>query len=181
MIETPRLILRPCREDDKPTFAAILNTPRMMAELGGVKTREAIDALVDKRIADQARYGFSYWAVELRETGALVGTCGIRIANNYPGLPVQGMYEAGWRIAEHCWGKGFAQEAAEASLAWGWANTPAARIAAWTTAGNQRSWKLMARLGMRRRPDLDFIRSAPETGEQAVQMLVYAIERPPDR
>ena len=178
MIETPRLILRPCREDDKPAFAAVLNTPLMMAELGGPAPPEAIDALVDKRIADQARHGFSYWAVELRETGALIGTCGLRIAGNYPGTPVEGMHETGWRIAEDHWGKGYAREAAAASIAWGWANTPAPLIAAWTTTGNARSWRLMERLGMARRRDLDFVRAGRAKGDAPTPLIVYAIERP---
>ena len=39
-------------------------------------------------------------------------------------------------------------EAAEASIAWGWANTDRPRISAWTNAANNRSWGLMLRLGM---------------------------------
>lgn len=172
MIETGRLILRPCRESDKPVFARILNTPGMMAGLGGVRGPRDIDALVDRRIADQAKHGHSYWAVELRETGELIGTCGIRIADNYRGIPVDGLYEIGWRIAEAHWGKGFAREAAQASIAWAWANTAAPSIAGWTTPDNERSWRLMQSLGMARRPDLDF-----ERGDPPMKLIVYVIER----
>ncbi|MDF0487168.1 GNAT family N-acetyltransferase [Sphingomonas sp. H39-1-10] len=173
MIETARLRLRPCRAADKAAFATILNTPAMMAHLGGVKTQAEIDALIDKRLADQARHGFSYWAVEERDGGALVGTCGVRIASNYPDAPVYGMHEAGWRIADSHWGRGYAREAAEASIAWAWANTDAPEIGAWTTIGNVASWRLMERLGMTRRPDLDFRRAG--ASEDAI---VYAIRRP---
>ena len=173
MIETERLILRPCRESDKPLFATILNTPAMMAKLGGVQSAAQSDALIDRRIADHALHGFSYWAVELRETGALIGTCGVRIASNYPGERVQGWHEAGWRIAEAHWGRGYALEAARASIAWAWAHTDAPRVAAWTTDANVASWRLMERLGMTRRADLDFRR------EQDAEVLrVYVIERP---
>lgn len=178
MIETARLSLRPCREEDKPAFAAILNTPAMMAELGGVRSPEAIDALVDKRIADQARHGFSYWAAELRETGALIGTCGIRIAGNYPGTPVEGMHEMGWRIAEAYWGRGYATEAAQATLDWAWAHLPVETIAAWTTAGNRKSWAVMERLGMVRAPELDFIRPGHAADDPLGAMVVYTIARP---
>jgi RimJ/RimL family protein N-acetyltransferase len=170
-IETDRLVLRACRDADRPVFARILNTPAMMAELGGMRSLGDIDTLIDKRIADQAKYGYSYWAVELRQSGELIGTCGLRIADNYPGTPVFGMHEMGWRIAESYWGKGLAHEAAEASIAWAWANTPALSVAAWTTSGNTRSLRLMERLGMARRPDLDFDRP---TG----RVLVHVIERP---
>ncbi len=176
VVETERLILRPCRESDKPAFAKILNTPGMMAHLGGVRPREAIDALVDRRIADQARHGLSYWAVETKDSGELIGTCGIRVADNYPGTPVEGMHEIGWRIAEPYWGRGFAREAAEASLAWAWKNTAAPAVGAWTTAGNRRSLALMERLGMVRREDLDF--TDDRAGSLAERLLVYLIERP---
>lgn len=178
MIETARLRLRPCRESDKPIFAAILNTPAMMAELGGVRSRAAIDALVDKRIADQARHGFSYWAVECRETGALIGTCGVRIASNYPGTPVEGIHEMGWRIAEPYWGRGYATEAAQATLDWAWACLPIETIAAWATAGNRKSWRVMERLGMTRTPELDFIRPGHAAEDPLGAMMVYTVERP---
>lgn len=177
IIATERLILRPCREADKAAFATILNTPAMMAHLGGIQPDEAIDALIDKRINDQAQHGMSYWAVEIKETGDLVGTCGIRVANNYPGMPVFGMHEIGWRIAEAYWGRGFAREAAEASLAWAWKNTAAPSIAAWTTADNHRSLALMARLGMARRKDLDFVDSRSAEG-RSERLLVHLIQRP---
>ena len=178
MIATARLRLRPCRESDKPAFATILNTPAMTAELGGVRSRAATDALVDKRIADQAQHGFSYWAVELRDTGELIGTCGIRLANNYPGTPVAGMHEMGWRIAEAYWGRGYATEAARATLDWAWATLPVTTIAAWTTAQNRASWRVMERLGMTRAPELDFIRPGHAPGDPLGAMRVYTIARP---
>lgn len=178
MIETARLKLRPCRQEDKQAFATILNTPAMMAELGGVRSTAAIDALVDKRIADQAQHGFSYWAAELRESGSLIGTCGIRIASNYPGTPVEAMHEVGWRIAEPYWGRGFATEAARATLDWAWAHLPVTVIAAWTTARNGKSWAVMERLGMTRTPELDFIRPGHAAGDPLGAMIVYTIRRP---
>ena len=178
MIETGRLRLRPCVEADKPAFATILNTPAMMAELGGVRGRDAIDALVDKRIADQARHGFSYWAVEERGTGALIGTCGIRIAGNYPGTPVEGMHEMGWRIAETHWGRGYATEAARATLDWAWRTLAVSIVAAWTTAGNRKSWRVMERLGMTRTPALDFVRPGYAANDPLGAMWVYTIARP---
>ncbi|PSJ43198.1 GNAT family N-acetyltransferase [Allosphingosinicella deserti] len=178
MILSERLRLRPCREDDKDMFVAILNTERMMAHVGGVMDRAAIEALVDKRIADQARNGMSYWAVELRGENRLIGSCGVRIADDYRGTPVQGMYEAGWRIAEADWGKGYAYEAAQASFVWLWANTGAMRVAAWTIAANRPSWRLMERLGMRRREGLDFDRPARGAARGPERQRVYVLDRP---
>ena len=45
MIETPRLRLRPWRDEDKPAFEAIINTPAMMEHFGGVAPAEQIGGL----------------------------------------------------------------------------------------------------------------------------------------
>lgn len=178
MIETARLRLRPWMPEDRPAFEALVNTPAMMARLGGLKAPADIDAMFARRLEDQARHGFCYWATMLRETGELVGSCGIRIASNYGDeAPVAGMPEIGWRVAEAHWGKGYAREAAEASIAWGWANLDAPAIGAWTTIGNDRSWGLMERLGMRRRADLDFRLRGYGPDDPVGAMIVYMLER----
>lgn len=175
MIETARLLLRPWREDDKPGFHALVNTPVMMAHFGGPVAREKHDTIIDRQIEQQARYGHCMWAVEM--AGELVGVCGLRIGG-HAGTPVPEELEIGWRIGEKYWGQGIAREAAEASLAWGWANTDRARIAAWTVIGNARSWGLMERLGMRRRADLDFRHPDFAQGDPLGAMVVWAIDRP---
>lgn len=177
MIETTRLRLRPWREADKPAFAAIINTPAMMAHFGGVAPREQIDALLDAQMAGQATDGFSMWAADWRATGELVGICGLR-RMPYPDTPVTGDLEAGWRIAQRVWGKGVAREAAGAAFDWGWANTDGPRIIAYTVVENRPSWGLMERLGMQRRADLDFRHPKFAAADPLGAMVVYAIERP---
>jgi RimJ/RimL family protein N-acetyltransferase len=176
MIETDRLVLRPWREEDRAAFVRIINTPAMMADFGGVRTAEQIDRLFDKRVADQERHGHSFWAVELRDHAELIGSCGVRVAHDYPGTPVDGMRELGWRIAEAHWRQGYAREAARAAIAWTWTNTDARELAAWTTPDNYRSWGLMERLGMTRRRDLGFI--DPDGSNPGVELFVYMLERP---
>jgi len=178
VIETPRLILRPWCEEDKPAFAAIINTPAMMTHFGGVQPRAEIDPLIDAQIAKQEAHGHCMWAVEAKADGDLAGICGLRLGG-HPGTPVDGMYELGWRIAEKHWGQGIAREAAEASRDWGWANTPARTIAAWTNADNAPSWGLMLRIGMTRRAELDFRHPRYLDNDDAIgDMIVYAVDRP---
>ena len=179
MIRTERLILRPWREDDKPRFADIVNTPAMMEHFGGLTTRASLDELLDRAMQQQARDGHCMWAVELRSDRSLAGICGVRHDERYADKPVADDLEIGWRIAQPLWGRGIAREAAEASIAWGWANTSFARISAWTTAANARSWGLMERLGMVRRRDLDFRHPRFDSDDDPFgRMIVYAIDRP---
>ena len=176
MIETERLLLRPWREEDREAFLAMNNTQAMMEHLGGVQPRAAIDARFDRRVADQARHGHCYWAAVARGSSQIVGSCGVRVADDYQGHPVAGLHELGWRIAEPQWGRGLAREAAAATIAWTWANTAASVIGAWTTEANTRSWGLMERLGMTRRPALSFRHG--RDGEAPQDLIVYTVERP---
>jgi RimJ/RimL family protein N-acetyltransferase len=178
MIESKRLILRPWTEADKPAFHDIINTPAMMVHFGGVAERAKIDKLIDSQMEGQRNEGFSMWAVETKADGALAGICGLRRSPVYADTPVGGMLEIGWRVAEPLWGTGVAREAAEASMAWGWANTDDPKIVAWTGQGNMRSWGLMLRLGMTRREALDFHHPFYAADEPLGAMIVYGVERP---
>src|SRR5262249_26960444 len=84
-----------------------------------------------------------------------LGFCGLKRANA-PGSTVTGAFEIGWRLREDAWGHGYAKEAAMASLAAGFGQFGASEIIALTVEGNAASWGLMERLGMRRRPELDY-------------------------
>jgi RimJ/RimL family protein N-acetyltransferase len=177
VIATERLLLRPWHEADKPVIHALINTPAMMANFGGPVPQSKHDALIDAQIEQQRLHGHCMWAVELRDTGRLAGICGLRIGG-HPDTPVPRELEIGWRIGEEHWGKGIAREAAQASLDWGWANTSHARVAAWTTIENARSWGLMERLGMRRRPELDFQHPSYAPADPFGAMIVYTLEGP---
>lgn len=173
MIETARLRLRPWRPDDQAEFARVLNTAAVTAHLGGVANEAALAALFERRLIDQQLHGCCYWAAELRETGELIGSCGLRIARDYPDTPVAGMVEAGWRLGESHWRKGYAEEAMRAALEWGWQVLDPEFIATWTIAENAASLALMKRLGFARAESLDFVRAV--SGEPC---LVHIIANP---
>ena len=175
MIETPRLILRPWQHSDRAPFAAMGADPEVMTFLGPLMTVEQTNDAVDRQIALQAEHGHCFWALEERETGDFLGFCGLKIMPDGCGL--DGEIEAGWRLKRGAWGKGYARESAAASLDWGFANLDVPRIVAMTVAGNIRSWGLMERLGMTRRPDLDF--DHPNVPDDSILKphIVYAKDR----
>jgi RimJ/RimL family protein N-acetyltransferase len=172
-IETKRLRLRNWREDDIEPFIRDLNVAPVMRWLGGVRTRDQQAATVRERfIAWQETRGFTFWVVERRTDGALLGFCGLKIADDV-GSPVEGELEIGWRLREDAWGQGYAKEAATASLDFAFGALAAPRVVALTAAGNAASWGLMERLGMVRRPELDY--EGPDWAQGRV--IVYRIER----
>jgi RimJ/RimL family protein N-acetyltransferase len=155
-IETARLLLRDWREADIDAFDRHTNTPEVMRWLGGVQGRAQVeDAIRNRLMRWQAERGFTFWAVERKADGELLGFCGIKIADT-PGAPIEGVHEVGWRLREDAWGQGYAKEAAIASLDFAFASLGAPRVVAITCIQNEGSWGLMERLGMTRRPEEDY-------------------------
>lgn len=173
MIQTDRLTLREWTEADIEPFLR-LNTEPVMRWLGGVRPREAMEAAVrDRFMLWQRTRGHTFWALERNSDGELLGFCGLKIADD-AGSPVEGQLEIGWRLREDAWGQGFAKEAAIASLDLAFGRFGAPHVVALTVAGNVDSQGLMKRLGMRRRPDLDFEDS--RFGPELNPTIIYSIE-----
>ena len=156
MIETERLRLRDWREEDIDPFIRHTNTEPVMRWLGGVKPADEHRGIIRDRIMRwQRERGFTFWVVERKADGALLGFCGLKLADT-EGSPIEGEYEVGWRLREDAWGQGYAKEAAIASLDHAFGPLGAERVVAVTYKENAPSWGLMERLGMKRREDLDF-------------------------
>lgn len=171
--ETGRLWLREWRKGDRAEFVRHLNTPAVMRWLGGVQDEASYTAAFDRIDGFQRDFGHSFWIVERKSDGALLGFCGLKRVNA-PGAPFPGDFEIGWRLREDAWGQGFAKEAAIASLDLAFSRFAAPHVVALTVPGNVASQGLMRKLGMTRREDLDFIdnRFGPELNPS----IVYRIE-----
>jgi len=172
--ETDRLILREWDEPDEAAFYAVMNTPAVMQHLGGVQTTEGWRAAYSRIVAFQREFGHTFWIVEDRSSGEILGFCGLKRVNS-PGAPVEltGMPEIGWRLRESAWGKGIAKEAAIAALDLAFGRFGFDRVIAMTIPANRDSFGLMLRLGMRRCEELDFTdtRFGPETNPHIVYVI----------
>jgi RimJ/RimL family protein N-acetyltransferase len=153
--ETDRLILRTIEEGDAIEQDRLLNTPSVMARLGGVKELHEIEAKHAKAMAMYACEGFSFLFMIEKASGEMVGHCGIKRVDN-PLAPNVGDHEIGWLVREDRWRRGYAEEAMRAVLEWAFTRIAAPHVVALTSEANAGSWKLMQKLGMIRREDLDF-------------------------
>lgn len=177
VIETERLIIRPWRRSDRTAYAAACNTPNVTAYLGGPGSAPEIDEAIGRITYSQLAHGFSFWAVERRSDGRFLGYCGLkRLARH--AAEMGGEVEIGWRLREDAWGQGFASEAAEACLDWAWEHLDIPRVVAMTVPANRSSWRVMERIGMTRRPALDFHHPEFARGHPLSRHLVYTIDRP---
>lgn len=105
----------------------------------------ALEILRTRVFPQYEEYGVGRWAVDLHEQGALVfiGWCGLRWDED------QGSYDLGYRFFEDRWGKGYATEAAGATLAWGRARFPDARMVARARIENHPSIRVLEKIGMK--------------------------------
>lgn len=171
--ETERLRLREWDDEDEARFYEVMNKPEVMRHLGGVQLPETWRAAYQRVRGYQRDHGHTFWIVESRESGEILGFCGLKRVNS-EGTPMKGEHEIGWRLRSDAWGKGIAKEAAIASLDLAFGSFAAPHVVALTIPPNLPSQGLMERLGMMRRSDLDFI--DPRFGEEMNPNIVWRIE-----
>ena len=174
MYRTARLVLREWSDSDADPFAALCADVEVMEFFPSTMSREESSAMIDRvsqRISDD---GFGLWAVEI--DGHFAGYTGLSRASAISGTSFTPCVEVGWRLAKWAWGKGYASEAARESLRIGFQEFQLNEIFSWTTRTNVRSESVMSRIGMKRRPDLDF--DHPNTPNWWGQPhIVYSLER----
>lgn len=171
--ETERLRLRNWDAADLDEFIRHTNTPAVMRWLGGVWQREKHEAAYERIKAYDREHGHTFWIVERKSDGALLGFCGLKRVNS-EGAPNPGDLEVGWRLREDAWGQGYAKEAAIASLDLAFDRFGAPHVVALTVNQNEASQGLMKRLSMKRCPDMDF-RTA-DMPQELNPVIVYRMD-----
>ncbi|MBB3034414.1 GNAT family N-acetyltransferase [Alteriqipengyuania lutimaris] len=174
LLETERLRLRPIRPGDAELQIRHLNSVEATRHLGGPATLELIEEKHAKSMAFHAREGFGWMLVFERESGEPVGHCGLKRVDS-EGAKNPGDVEIGWMIRQDRWRRGYASEAVRAVLRWAFVDHRVPQVVALTSYANEPSWRLMERLGMERRPDLDF--EDPRFSPEDNPTILYALGR----
>ncbi|MBL0311834.1 MAG: GNAT family N-acetyltransferase [Holophagaceae bacterium] len=146
ILETERLVLRPFILDDAEFIQRLLTDPSFLRYIGdkGVRTLEqATNYLLDGPIRSYGLHGHGLVCVEIRGIGRPIGMCGLlrRKPEQDPDL--------GYAFLPEFWGKGYASEAAAATLESGVLSHGFPRILALVSPGNVRSIHLLNKLGFR--------------------------------
>jgi RimJ/RimL family protein N-acetyltransferase len=146
VLETKRLILRWFTPDDASFVYELLNEPAWKRYIGdrGIDSVEAArDYIETVPIASYRRHGFGLFAVELKANGTLVGMCGLIKRNVLKDVDI------GFALVSRFEGHGLAHEAAAATLVYSRNTLGLDRVVAITSLDNERSARLLERLGMR--------------------------------
>ena len=145
MIETKRLILRTWRESDIAPNTAMLSDPDTARYITSDR-KPVTDELNGWRNAaimsgHWALHGYGMFVVEEKSSGKYVGRVGPWHPPTWPG------FEVGWGIAKEFRGKGYAREAACASIDWVFEHLAVNRIIHTIKPDNTASRSLAERLG----------------------------------
>jgi RimJ/RimL family protein N-acetyltransferase len=153
MIRTQRLLMRRWRDEDREPFAALNADPAVMEHYQGTTPRDRSDAFIDRIEARWDEHGWGLWAIEVPGVAPFIGYVGLWPADYVTGAP---MVEVGWRLAREHWGNGYVTEAAREALRFGFEDVGLDEIVSFTVPQNERSWRVMERIGLRRDPSGDF-------------------------
>ncbi len=146
ILETNRLILREYTEDDFAALYALLSDPVTMQHYPKPYDENGTRRWLTWSLDNYRRYGFGLWAIELKETGAFIGDCGITMQ------PIDGenLPEIGYHIHRDYWRRGYGKEAAAAVRDWFFAHTDFPAVYSYMTTSNPASWSTAAAVGMER-------------------------------
>ena len=146
ILETRRLSLRPFRDGDAADVYAYARDSRVGPIAGWPPHASVEESLKIIRTVFSAPGVF---AMELKETGQVVGSVGFvgnHPAGNFPGCPDD---EVGYALSPAFWGRGLVPEAVEAMLEYGFMTLGLKRIWCGHYDGNWRSQRAMEKCGFR--------------------------------
>jgi RimJ/RimL family protein N-acetyltransferase len=150
-IETDRLRLRMFTPGDLDQLLLVFGDPEVMKylgiEAGTTLSREETKLVLQKMTEFWVRNGFGRWAVINKEDNKLIGLCGFRL--------LEDALELVYALAKPYWGRGFATEAARASLRFGFEELDYDRIVAITRHANTGSRRVMSKLLMTYEQDVN--------------------------
>ncbi|MDR3052049.1 MAG: GNAT family N-acetyltransferase [Oscillospiraceae bacterium] len=107
--ETDRLYTREMTPDDYLALTPMLQDAELMAAYEHAFSDEECREWLNRQLDRYKAYGYGLWAVVLKETGAMIGQCGLA-AQTFDGRQV---LEIGYLFQKNHWHKGYAAEAAQ--------------------------------------------------------------------
>jgi len=172
-LTTSRLRLRPWRSEDIEPFAALNADPRVRQFFPSLQTHQESAESMDYIRDHFRRRDFGLWAAEVIGGAPFIGFIGLSVPSfDAPFMPC---VELGYRLAFEHWGHGYATEGSRAAIAFGFTTVGLPEIVAMTTVGNERSRRVMERLGMTRTPADDFDHPNIAAGHPLRRHVLYRL------
>lgn len=144
--ETSRLIIRQLSSADAAFVLALTNEPSTIENIGDKGLRSVADAqrfISTGPWTQHQKPGYGQFAIELKQSGKLIGVCGILYRIKLD------LTDVGFALMPQYWRQGFAFEAASAVMHYGHSVLGIGNIVGLTSQTNVASINLLKKLGMR--------------------------------
>lgn len=172
-LPTARVVLRAWRDDDLGPFAALNADPVVMEHFPSTLTRDQSDLFVDRIVRRWDAGRPSLWVVEVPGVADFIGCVGL-LEPSFT-APFTPCVEVGWRLASPFWGRGYAPEAAAAALEHGFGTRGIDEIVSFTVPVNERSRRVMEKLGLHHDPADDFDHPNLPAGDPLRRHVLYRL------
>ena len=165
ILETERLILREMSHDDFAAHKAVWGDNELMKHYPYTFDDERVSAWIERNIERYKNDGFGLWAVVLKESGEVIGDCGLTMQN----IDGTMLPEVGYHIHRDYQKKGYASEAAKAVIDYAFSNYSFPYVYAYMKYSNVASYSTAMKCGMK------FIKEYPDPAN--ITTKVYGISR----
>lgn len=144
IFQTPRLILRQITIEDAPLILELNSDPEIVKYVHEptLKTIDQAEKIITEIILPQYQNRLGRWAVHTKDSMDFIGWCGLKYR------PELDEIDLGYRLMQKAWGKGYATEAAQHTLDYGFYNLLLTKITARAHIENTASYKVLEKIGM---------------------------------
>ncbi len=142
ILETERLYLRQFTEADAALVRQLSAAPGVLQYIPEPipASDEEAKEVITNILLPQYKNGLGRWATHLKDNNEFIGWCGLKMVN--------GEIDLGYRFLPSAWGKGYATEAATATLVYGHTDLRLGKIIAHAHIDNIASQKVLEKTGM---------------------------------
>ena len=144
ILETKRLFLREMTMSDLDALFAVLGDKEIMQHYPYSFDEERVCCWIERNMNRYKEDGFGLWAVCLKDTGEMIGDCGLTLQN----IDGTMLPEIGYHIRKDQQRKGYAKEAAMAVRDWAFGNTEYPALYSYCKYTNVGSFKTAESIGM---------------------------------
>lgn len=165
VVETEHLLFRPLMLEDLDDLTVLYADPEVMRFLGGPRSRDEVQRVLNRYIREYQIYGHSFFATILKDDQRFIGQCGL-LNQEVDELPE---IELGYVLARPYWQHGLALEGIQALRDYGFHQLGFPRLISLIPPDNQASIHLAEKIGMKYERDVE---------QWGQHFCLYAVKQP---
>lgn len=144
IFETPRLILRQITIEDAPLILELNSDPEIVKYVHEptLQTIDKAEKIIKDIILPQYKNNLGRWAIHIKDNMDFIGWCGLKHRHELNEI------DLGYRLMQKVWGNGYATEAAQQTLKYGFDNLNLKLITGRAHIENLASIKVLEKIGM---------------------------------